>query len=338
MASGSLECARLQNVFIGLQNEFATRYGQGVESPGMELFKIAKRVQYSQDGVRDDDVQYALNIITASCKLTDPVTISFESPTLSLPHIRVKLRNMMKNTTKNNVAQLHDTIIKGSRAFLNLENKFHQFKVYFHRVADHINEIGDNVYTYNQDGSVKTLTTLLKDALGQVDRLYKNYNAEDNNFDGLHMFRGILGKAIKHLGSCTSHFVFNGGLASQLCAPVAGMMRTFAEYVGRNFEDSDWTNKITQVVLAARIARMSDGREENPTRATARTTATTARTATTAMTAFRGGKSTAASKWTRTGRKACKKTVYKNSTTGELRVRKCTTARDGSRKYTYVKF
>lgn len=59
-------------------------------------------------------------------------------------------------------------------------------------------------------------------------------------------------------------------------------------------------------------------------------------------------KTTAAAKWTRTGQKvtltrrgkpACTKTVYKDSKTGELRVRKCvTSAKDGSRKYIYVKW
>ena len=50
-------------------------------------------------------------------------------------------------------------------------------------------------------------------------------------------------------------------------------------------------------------------------------------------------------KWLATGRKVtiakrgkppCKKTLYKNSVTGELRVRKCRTAKDGTRKYVYV--
>ncbi len=38
------------------------------------------------------------------------------------------------------------------------------------------------------------------------------------------------------------------------------------------------------------------------------------------------------------GNKATKRTVYKNSVSGELRVRKATVARDGTRKYVYVKF
>ena len=47
------------------------------------------------------------------------------------------------------------------------------------------------------------------------------------------------------------------------------------------------------------------------------------------------------SKWVRTGRRkmtkqGVQKTLYRNTATGELRVRKCYVSSDGSRKYKYV--